>query len=105
MASLVKVTIAGSALLRSGMMASGCCLGSRTTLAMRVLLQRSYIAGWQVLHAVDPVYCAVWAESARANPANRTRRRSIYLLVEAAAVRFLWDASTVETTLPSVRLT
>ena len=28
--------------------------GSRTTFAIRVLLQRLYTAGWHVLHAADP---------------------------------------------------
>ena len=39
-ASFVNVT-SGSALLRSGMMASGCTRGSRMTFAMRVLVQRA----------------------------------------------------------------
>src|SRR5579872_4580604 len=77
MSSCVNLT-SGLGFERSGMIASGWVFGSRTTLAIRVLLQRAKTAGWQVLQAVEPAYEDVW-ENRLHGARNSSGRMSLIL--------------------------
>src|SRR4051812_25419743 len=55
MSSFLNVT-SGSGLVRSGMIASGCVFGSRTTFAIRVRVHLAKIGAWQLRQLADPVY-------------------------------------------------